>query len=59
MISEFGIALSKPGAIATGLSVKLISVPNYDGMPFTAENIFRQIMPKVQKTGVSIPGQYC
>jgi 2-oxoglutarate ferredoxin oxidoreductase subunit alpha len=43
MLIELGTALSEPGAVATGLSSKLISVLNYDGMPITADNIFRQI----------------
>ncbi len=40
---ELGAALSEPAAAATGLSDKLISVLNYDGMPITADNIYRQI----------------
>ncbi len=40
---ELSAALSEPGAVATGLSDKLISVLNYDGMPITADNIYRQI----------------
>ncbi|MBX3265460.1 MAG: hypothetical protein KF831_02020 [Acidobacteria bacterium] len=40
---ESGAAMSEPGAVATGLSEKLISVLNYDGMPITADNIYRQI----------------
>ncbi|MBX3290338.1 MAG: 2-oxoacid:acceptor oxidoreductase subunit alpha [Acidobacteria bacterium] len=43
MMIELGTALSEPGAAATGLSDKLISVLNYDGMPITADNIYRQI----------------
>jgi len=43
MMIELGTALSEPGAVATGLSDKLISVLNYDGMPITADNIYRQI----------------
>ncbi|MCC6824404.1 MAG: 2-oxoacid:acceptor oxidoreductase subunit alpha [Acidobacteria bacterium] len=43
MMIELGTALSEPGAIASGLSEKLIPVLNYDGMPITADNIFRQI----------------
>jgi hypothetical protein len=40
---ELGTTLSEPGAVATGISEKLVSVLNYDGMPITADNIFRQI----------------
>jgi len=43
MMIELGTALSEPGAVATGLSDKLVSVLNYDGMPITADNIYRQI----------------
>ena len=43
MMIELGAALSEPGAVATGLSDKLISILNYDGMPITADNIYRQI----------------
>lgn len=43
MMIELGTALSEPRAAATGLSDKLISVLNYDGMPITADNIYRQI----------------
>jgi len=43
MMIELGTALPEPGAIATGISDKLISVLNYDGMPITADNIYRQI----------------
>ncbi|MGD9561085.1 MAG: 2-oxoacid:acceptor oxidoreductase subunit alpha [Pyrinomonadaceae bacterium] len=43
MMIELSTSLSEPGAIATGLSDKLISVLNYDGMPITADNIYRQI----------------
>lgn len=42
MVIELGIVLSEPGAMATGLSVNVISVLDYDGMPITADNIFRQ-----------------
>jgi 2-oxoglutarate ferredoxin oxidoreductase subunit alpha len=47
MMIELGTALSEPGAVATGLSSKLVSVLNYDGMPITADNIFRQIKGQV------------
>ncbi len=40
---ELATSLSEPGAVATRLSDKLISVLNYDGMPITADNIYRQI----------------
>ena len=43
MMIELGTAMSEPGAAATGLSDKLISVLNYDGMPITADFIFRKI----------------
>lgn len=46
MMIELGVALSEPEAVATGLSDKLISVLNYDGMPITADNIYRQIKGK-------------
>lgn len=43
MMIELGTGSSEPGAIAAGLSDKLVSVLNYDGMPITADNIYRQI----------------
>ncbi|MGD9561087.1 MAG: hypothetical protein AB7F88_02580 [Pyrinomonadaceae bacterium] len=42
MMIELG-TLSEPGAIATGLSDKLTSVLDNDGMPIKADNIYREI----------------
>lgn len=48
MVIELGTALSEPGAAATELSSKLISVLSYDGKPITADNIFRQIRAQLE-----------
>ncbi len=45
---ELGTSVSELGAAATGLSDKLISVLNYDGMPITADNIYKQIKSQLK-----------
>jgi 2-oxoglutarate ferredoxin oxidoreductase subunit alpha len=49
MMIELATSVSERGAAANGLSDKLISVLNYDGMPITADNIYRQIKGKTSE----------